>query len=226
MTMQQLKNIHVLYVEDDDVIQKQYVTIFEHFFDHLHVAGSALEGLELFEIYPISLVITDLRMQGMDGLQMLHKMREVSPKIPALITSSYAERDELLRAVRLQLVDYLIKPLDYAVIKEALLRCVAWMNQENLLQVQLSETLSYSHTSKQLCVNGETFALPNKEAQLFEMLLKQRGKLVSHETLDALLYGYDDEIPDNGLRNILRKLRKKLPVGMIETHRNGGYKLL
>jgi len=226
MLTEVLKTIHVLYVEDDEIVRKQHAAVLQHFFEHVYLASNAREGLELFEKHPIQLVITDLKMPGMNGLEMLQAIRALDPKVPAFITSSYAEKEDLLQAVRLQLVDYLIKPLSYADIKAVLSRCIDWMDAQNLLQVRIGENVAYSFASKHLRIDGTVVPLPNKEAGLLELLLKERGRLVTRAQIEESLYGLEEEMPESALRNLLNKLRKKLPEGMIETHRNGGYRLL
>ncbi len=222
-SLELLRDIHVLYVEDDDVVRKQYLFIFRKFFEHIYAAKSGQKGIELFEKHPIQLVITDLKMPQMNGLEMLQIIRKMDARVPAFIVSSYSEKEDLLGAVRLQLVDYLIKPLGYNAIKEALSRCATLMFEQNLLHIAIDEHTRYCYASKELRSGTKTSPLPLKEATLLELLLKHRGQLVSREAIEMAVYGFDASMSESALHNLVSKLRKKLPKDQIQTHRNGGY---
>ncbi|MBN2783053.1 MAG: response regulator [Campylobacterales bacterium] len=107
-----LKDITVLYVEDEEDVREEIVDILSRKIQKLYVATNGEEALELFKKSCIDLIITDIKMPIMDGLEMIGKIRELDNAIPIIITSAFNDVTFLKKAIDLKVDNYLIKPVD------------------------------------------------------------------------------------------------------------------
>ncbi|RLA78869.1 MAG: hypothetical protein DRG78_14100 [Epsilonproteobacteria bacterium] len=107
-----LKNITLLYVEDDLDIADEISELLECYFHNIHVAHDGEEGLNLFKKYNCDIVLTDIQMPEMDGFVMAKHIREISPDTPIVISSAFSDASYLKQAIALGISNYLIKPIN------------------------------------------------------------------------------------------------------------------
>lgn len=107
------KPLHLLYVEDNDQARFFTLEFLSRFFDHISVAKDGLEGIERFHEAMPDLIISDINMPKMGGVEMVRTIRPFAPLIPVIFLSAHNEeaiRDEALSSGG---EHYLIKPLDF-----------------------------------------------------------------------------------------------------------------
>lgn len=217
-----LKNMNALYLEDDLMAREQYERIFNNFFKEVYVGSNGTEGLEIFSKHPINIIISDIKMPDMNGIEFIQKIRMIDENIPILVTSAYTDKDDLLAAVKFNLVDYLIKPISFDAIKEVLTKCIKRCKNFNRLEIVIDDNLIYNFEKKIIQNNSKEIVLPNKESRLLELFLQNRGKVISKNWIEAEVY--DDEfMSESAFKNLLLKLRKKLNSSHIKTLKNSGY---
>ena len=105
-------NIKLLYVEDDEMSRDITQYILERFFETIIIAVDGQDGLEKFKENDIDLIITDITMPNMDGLEMLTKIKEIDKEVPILILSAHDDIKHLMDCIRLGVDGYLLKPIE------------------------------------------------------------------------------------------------------------------
>ncbi|MEA3290183.1 MAG: hybrid sensor histidine kinase/response regulator [Campylobacterota bacterium] len=113
--METIKETTVLYVEDDKKILKSFFDISESIFKKTHLAHNGKEGLDLYIKYKesIDVVITDLNMPIMDGIEMIKQIRDINFEIPIIITSAYNDHVTLNKVINLNVDGFINKPFSY-----------------------------------------------------------------------------------------------------------------
>jgi len=111
-----LKKINILYVEDEKVIQKSVLDVCENIFNNIFVASSGQEGLNLYKKLinnniVIDIIISDINMPDMNGIDMLLEIRKFDPYLPFIITSAHTQSEHFLQAIKLNVAYYALKPL-------------------------------------------------------------------------------------------------------------------
>ena len=114
--------ISVLYVEDEPDIRKPVCTALEMYFDKILVAANGKEGVEIFSRENPDIVVSDIRMPIMDGLEMTRRIRTIAPETPVLFTTAFTETTYLLKAIELGVSAYIRKPIDCRELIEAITR--------------------------------------------------------------------------------------------------------
>ncbi len=109
-----LDKITVLYIEDDIDILEEIAFFLEKKVSTLHVASNGEEGLSMFREFTPDIIITDIQMPKMNGLDMIAVIREENSEVPIIITSAFNESEKLLKAINLGVDAYLLKPINMA----------------------------------------------------------------------------------------------------------------
>jgi len=117
-------NYTVLYVEDDLEIQQEMVRYMRQFFKKIVSADDGLAGLEAYQKESFDLIVTDLSMPKMNGLEMLEKIRAIHKDQLVLITSAHSESEYMIKAIKIGIDGYIIKPFDYEQLNYELFKTV------------------------------------------------------------------------------------------------------
>ena len=107
------KELKVLYVEDDSTIRSSMTTYLSKIFASVVVAIDGEDGLKSYEIQKFDIVITDLSMPRMNGLEMIKKIKELNENQAILITTAHAESEYMLKSIKFGIDGYIIKPFEY-----------------------------------------------------------------------------------------------------------------
>jgi YesN/AraC family two-component response regulator len=134
-----LKSQTVLFVEDEELARDVLAKILSKIFKNVLTAANGLEGLEKFKesksSNEIDLIISDINMPIMNGLDMLEKIREIDSTIPVIFVTARNETNNILRAVDLNVTNYIIKPLQ----TDVLLKKIADACEKKYISKQLNE---------------------------------------------------------------------------------------
>ena len=131
-----LKKMSILYVEDDPDIQRQLTHFLESYVLNLYIADNGLKGLEEFQKHKPDIVITDIKMPVMDGLEMVKSIKGIDDDLPIIVTTAHNEPDYLLKAIDLGIDKVVIKPTDPYSLLEVLSKLAFAINQKKELEIQ------------------------------------------------------------------------------------------
>lgn len=105
-------NISVLFVDDNETIRQLYRRILEKHVNHLYIAENGSHGLELYQKHKPDLVITDMVMPVMNGLEMVKEIKKFAPDARFVVMSAYSEKDSFIESIHLGVDGYLMKPVE------------------------------------------------------------------------------------------------------------------
>ena len=204
-----LKNLTVLYVEDDAQTAIQTTDLLENLCDEVIHVSSAEAALEAFGEHPVHIVISDIELPGKDGLELCRTIRAMDPKVPIFIMTVHDNKAFLQRAVKLNLVDYLIKPVGASSIRQTLVEVIERLEREGAISISLDATVTYFPLSAIVKTAQQTYKLPQKENALLGLLIKNRSRIVTRETIEHVVNG-SEPFSESAYKNLLYRLRKKV----------------
>ena len=120
--MDVLKNLKVLYVEDDDNTRAGLERFLKRRFGKVYTAENGEKGIESFNEHHPDIAIIDILLPGISGLEMIKKIREIDSKCRFFITSTVSDVSTILKAVDLDISNYIIKPINTDELEDKLKR--------------------------------------------------------------------------------------------------------
>jgi len=220
--LQILKDFNVLYVDDDLFACEAMKNTLSYFFKNVYIANNGLQGLEIYAKENIHLLLVDYDMPIMDGASFIQEIRKNNLLVPAIIISSYSDKEKLLSAIKLNLLEYLVKPIDFSELKRVLLEASEWMQKYRLLQTDISQNCSYNFATKMIIKDGaKSDVLTNFEYKIFEFFLRNENRVLTFDQIiDAV---NNDTTTKKSLSSIIYKINKKLSISLIKNIKDVGY---
>lgn len=227
------KNLNILYIEDDILATARLKNILNKFFNKIIIASNGEDAFELLKTSPkIDLIISDINMPKMDGLEFLEKLRYIDSKIPFIFVTARDEPDKMLRAIQLDIDNYILKPINLQNLLAVIDKIVEKLYKEYLLleknsHIQIEENLFWNRNNKTLVFDNQIIKLTKKELQFLEILMADENKI--HKIEDIISVLWEDEFLGkdyiSNLKNIISRLRNKVPALKIENLYGMGYKI-
>ncbi|HUJ56709.1 MAG TPA: response regulator transcription factor [Gaiellaceae bacterium] len=218
--------MRILVIEDEARIQAFLARGLEAEGYTVVAAGDGREGLELATSGRWDLVVLDLLLPGLNGLQVLRELHRLHPDVPVVILSARTDLPTKLRGFELGASDYVPKPfsLDELLARiRVRLRGNAPFGDEHVLR---AGRVVLDVARRRARVGDRETDLSDREFRLLHHLLLHAGEVVSRERLLAEVWGYDFDPGSNVVDVCVRRLRQKLgPDALIETVRHAGYRL-
>ncbi|MGA1940089.1 response regulator [Arcobacter sp. YIC-310] len=218
------KNIKVLFVEDDDIARQNGVEYLENYFDFVFEASNALEALKLYEKEQPHIIITDIQMPKLNGLEFIQKIRKKDKKVQVIVISAFCDKDYLFKAIELQLVKYLVKPIDDKKFDEALSLCINALNDDMSNIIKLDEHYSFDTFNLSLFKDDELIKLRAKELDFIFLLLKNKNRYVTYNEIENYVWK-DDSMSKDALKTLVKNLKTKIPKEFISNQWGVGYKI-
>jgi len=220
-TIASLSKLSILYAEDEKEQREAVAKTLKLFFKNVYIADDGAKAVELFEKSNLQIVLLDFVMPHLDGYEVARKIRQTHPKIPIIIASAYNEKEKLLKAIEVQTLQYIEKPITQEKLLFAFNLALEKLTKNNLLSVKLRDNITYNYLEQKLFLEENKINLSKQEVVIVEFLLKNKGKLVQKEELLQLLPF--ESANDNSLRNIIYRLRKKIGENNLLTIQDLGY---
>ena len=172
------------------------------------------------------LVILDLSLPGLDGLDVLKRLRMRKSTTPVMILTARGQLDERVSGLDLGADDYLVKPFDLVEV-EARARALLRRARGGGTDLVEAGPLVLDVAGRRVTAGGAPLELTRRELCLLEILMVRAGKVVGKEQIADQLFGFDEEVGPNAIEVYVSRLRKKLePAGVpIRTIRGLGYLL-
>lgn len=215
----------ILLVEDDELLGEAVVEGLRHFGHAVNWLQEGRSVVSVLQSEEYDLLVLDLGLPDVDGMDVLAKIRKNSLTTPVLILTARDQVEDKLSGFSSGADDYLVKPFDMREL-EARARALVRRNKGSV-----SETLeigcSILHcASREVEVNGEVKSLSRREFPIVELFFRHPDKLFSREKLESLSYGWGEEIESNAIEVHIHNIRKKISPGLIKTVRGVGYMLV
>lgn len=224
-----MNNSTILYAEDEDQTRENYSNYLTRHFKEVYQACNGSEALELYKKHKPDILLLDINMPKINGLELSKTIREEDKLTRIIILTAHLEQDKLLFAAELNLTKYLPKPVSRAKLKEALSEAVEQLKklkgEEN--NICLGEDFIWNKDLKKLFNKDKDIKLTKYEILLFDLLGSESNRVFTIDEISLYLWDDLDEYENsaNKLKDIIKRLRKKIPKNAIENIYAAGYKL-
>ena len=213
----------VLYVEDEDGIRNNIQEILKYLFKETFTANNMEEAYPKYLAHKPDLIITDIKMSGQTGIDLIRKIRATDSKTRIIITSAFTDLEYMLQATELHLIKYIIKPITEDKLMGALESFIKSYDDNKIYNLNTNWTFNVAES---IVSNGSEDFLLTKKESIFLKLLITKNRIISYEELESSVWDEDSVMTLNAMRLFIKNLRKKLPEKFLTNIQGIGYKLL
>ncbi|RLA72958.1 MAG: hypothetical protein DRG78_23170 [Epsilonproteobacteria bacterium] len=228
-------NLTLLYAEDDLQSRKNYAFVLKEYFSEVYLAEDGREALDLYHEKKPDILLLDISMPFIDGLDVAKFIRSTNKDIPIIMLTAHAEQEKLLAAIPLGLSEYFLKPIDdrklINTIQKTIQKTIENIKSRKIITIR--KYLTWNKVNSNLLYKEESIKLTKKEHKLMTILIGSLGEYFTHYAL--ILEVWDDEIPDashdNKLQQLVYRLNKKINTSinrdnpLIENSYSLGYRI-
>ncbi|MGB2551689.1 response regulator transcription factor [Campylobacter sp. MOP51] len=219
--LSKLKNISVLLVEDDENTRLAITQSLEFYCKKIQTAKDGMEGFNKYFKDQFDIVITDINLPNLNGLEMLDEIKKRAPHVASIIITSYDTSENMLASIELGAYNYLRKPFKIEELQTTIL-----MATKNLYEnkIRFKDGYEYDFLQKRLFKNSEEVALTKIESKLFFLLVSNINKIVSYEIIENFVWN-EKSMSNEALRMAIKKIRLKTNNDLIENISGTGYRI-
>lgn len=218
--------MRILLAEDDEVLSDGISKALSHCGFAVDKVNSGSQADVALGAASFDLAILDLGLPGMDGLEVLKRLRSRGKRLPVLILTARDGLEARVAGLDLGADDYITKPFDLPELEarvRALIRRSNYCAENEITY----GPIKFDVSGRSVSVEDQPVEFSARELAVLELLLQRSGRVVSKEQLMEHMYGWDNDVSPNAIEVFIHRLRKRLePFGIgIRTVRGLGYLL-
>lgn len=219
-----LKYRKILYVEDDSIVRESTYDVLKLFFQEITVASDGESALSYLND-SFDIIILDLKLPKINGIELAKRFREKHEHSLIFMISSYQEIADLKEALRIGMIDYLSKPLQFDELQKTLMICAQKLSKNIIFT--LGDNIIYNIESKTLFQDDKIVNLTKNEMLFVELILKYKNRILSYDVLSQEIFNTTNtDVTIGSIKNLLLRLRKKLNCKIVENIFGIGYRVL
>ncbi|RXK04383.1 DNA-binding response regulator [Halarcobacter ebronensis] len=209
----------MLFVEDEVNISKLLKDALGEYFYSFTMANNGEEGLSKFEKIKPDIVITDIMMPKLDGLEMTKKIRQLDENVPIIILSAFSDKEKLLKAIDIGISKYFIKPFDPEEVLNYLSDLAKKIDKNRVLKI--NENFTFDTNTKNLFENDKLVNITKREKQFLTLLLQNEKEILAPQKIKDELW--NEDVSDERLRTFIKRFRIKTSRELVRNITGQGY---
>lgn len=220
--------MRLLLVEDTEDVAEAIVACFTRRGDAVDHAPTVAAARDLIAVQEYDIAILDVMLPDGEGTEVLRELRQAGKSTLVLVLTARAKVDDRISALDGGADDYLVKPFDLREL-QARVRALARRTQENRSALIEFGDIVFDPARCELDVRGVTVVLTRREFSLLEIMLANRGRVISKERIFERMFSFNEvEVGMNAVETYVARLRRKLEGSRvsIRTLRGLGYQLV
>ncbi|OHE21439.1 MAG: regulator [Sulfurimonas sp. RIFOXYD2_FULL_37_8] len=215
-----LKDLKVLLVEDEESISRLLKEAVADSFYTFLIARDGLEGIALFKKLKPDIVITDIMMPRMSGLEMAQELRKLNPDIHIIVLSAFSEKEKLLSAIDIGINKYFLKPFDTDELLDYIQSITPKLSDR---LIKLDDGFVFNKSTNSLYKKDRFVPLTKNEMKFLSLLLDNQESVMDDTLIKKNLW--EEDVSDERVRTFIRRLRAKTSKKLIKNVKGVGYQL-
>ena len=217
-----MNKIKILIVEDELKLLEAYSKYIALFCDTVYTATDGEEALKSYYEHKPNIILTDINMPKFDGMQFIEKVREFDNSTKIIILSAHTQTQHLLKAVQLNLISYLVKPVKMDELKKVITQAIDSVSLSS--EISLNNGFYWDKELDTLKYENEIVSLSSYEHLFMKCLVTEMNQDVSYEELHYFIYK-NEEYSLGAISSLVKRIRKKTIKELIKSCYKFGYKI-
>jgi len=214
------RDLTILCIEDEAGVRRRIVGTLKYYFKEVFEASNGKEGFESYRLNRPNIILCDIQMPVMDGIEMIKLIRDEDIVTPIILLTAYSSEEYLMKLINLQVQHFILKPVNTKSLQEGLKKALIGRHTG---EIRLDKNSFLNIDNSILQVDKTRVTLSAREAK-FLVLLSQ-NRVIYYDEIQNELWR-DKSMSADALKSFIRDLRKKIPIDFIENIPQIGYKLL
>ena len=209
-----LGNLKVLLVEDEEKVREYIAKSLRYIVSEVQEASNGKEALKILDTFSPDIIITDLEMPVMNGVEFIKTLRKRDKNICIAVLTAHSTNEYLINLVDMHIEQFIIKPINFDKMLVVLEKCQKVII--NKVEQNLYSFLDYTYDFNQkiLKYKDTIITLTKKEILFLELLFVHSNRIIIYEELQESIWS-NTIMTDNAIRSLVRNLRSKLPEDFI-----------
>jgi len=221
-----LKTFTLLYIEDEDTIRENFTSTLNIIFKNVIAVSSAEEALKIYNSNKPNMILSDINLPNMSGIDFIKIIREENYNIPVIFLSAFTDTNILLEATKLKLIDYLTKPVSFNNLYQSFLNATKEIIRDGNFIVNFEDNIIYDIKKKILFKDEKEINLTLNESKLLDLFLDKKGETLPIELIKNYVWEDSYYASDAAFKSLLNKLRLKIGKNTIKNVSGIGYYLV
>ena len=217
-----LKQLDVLFISEVDSSYKKIENILRLFFKEVLNTNSLVYANEIYEKSFPSILIIDINLKDSYGLTFIKELRKKNKSMPIIIITENKEIDILIEAIKLNLIDYLLKPVDINKLIHALNLSAKNILNSGEIKTIIKNDVIYNYVDKSITILDKKQSLTKNESRLLELFLINKNKFVKNEDIIKQIWS-DKEVSSSAFKSLINRLSNKIGKDTISNSFGIGY---
>lgn len=216
-----LKEITVLVVEDDELTGLAILTGLKSYCKEVFLAKDGIKGLEIFRSKKIDVIVTDIHMPILNGLDMIEEILRLKPSQSFIVVSSYDSDENILKSFKKGAVSFIKKPVSMDYLQHSIIKSVVAKSDKTL---NLTKDVKADLLSEKVYKDGKEVHLSRLESSIFWLLCYNVNNLVSYDMIEEYVYS-GDSVNLGQIHTAIARVKSKLKGIDISNIQSMGYRL-
>ena len=206
-----MDDISLLYVEDDQEALEDVVFLLKRYFTNIYTALDGQEGLALFHKHKPDVVLLDINIPKLNGLELASKIKTINEDIPIVFLTAHSDKDKLLKAINIRVMSYIIKPFNIDELKNSILQSINILNKKNISNdlISLENGFFWNKQNHELVFEDEKINLTKNEILLITFLLKNKTIFITSIELCEIIFK-NKPIEANSIVQMISRFKRKI----------------
>jgi DNA-binding response OmpR family regulator len=218
-----LRDKNILFLEDNLEFAQNTTVLLNIFIKIVYHASTIAEAQNILKLQNINIIICDIKLKNENGLDFIKEIRKSDLLTPIMVISGHKDESFLLRAIPLYLSAYLLKPIKYEELIEALRICSEKIIVNTQEKINLKDGWCYNTKLCTLTKDAQEYTLNKKEAQFLKLIAYNHDKLITKEMLHENVWEFED-MSDSAVTNFILRIRRRFGKDFIYTIPDLGFR--
>lgn len=221
-----LNTLSIMYIEDDDSIRNNIKNTLDLIFKKVITFANAEDAWLQYKQEKPDIILSDINLPCMNGIEFSKLVRNEDYDVPIILLSAYTNKEILLEATKLRLVNYIVKPVSFDELYASFESAIKDILRHNNNLLVFSNDTRYDCDMKILYLNDQEINITSSEHRLLEVFIKNKGRTISSDEIKNELWEDPYDATNSALKSVLSKLRSKIGKNSIKNISGIGYYLV